>query len=54
MRIVEPVLRLAGPLAHDEPLERLALGLDHGRRRHPVLRLEAAGVGVDEQRSRPP
>ena len=42
---------LPGPLADDDPLERLALVLDHGRRRHPVLRLEAARVGVDEKRA---
>ena len=42
---------LPGPLAHDDALERLALGLDHGRRRHPVLRLEPARVGVDEERA---
>ena len=48
---VELVLGLARPLAHDDALERLALGLDHGRRRHPVLRLEPARIGVDEERA---
>ena len=41
---------LPGALAHDDALQRFALVLDHGRRRHPVLRLEATGVGVDEKR----
>ena len=41
---LEPVLARAGALAdHDQP----GLLLDDGGRRHPVLGLEAAGVGVD-------
>ena len=48
---VEAILGLARPLPHDDPLQRLALVLDHGRRGHPVLRLEAACVCVDEERA---
>ena len=48
---LEPVLGLAGPLADDEPLERLALDLDRGRRRHPVQRLVSTRVGVDQHRA---
>ena len=42
---LEPVLRLARPLADDDAL---AVLLDHGRRRHPVQGLVAPGVCVDE------
>ena len=48
---LELVLRLAGALAHDEARERIALGLDHRRRRHPIQGLEAPGVVVDEHRA---
>ena len=43
---LEPVLALE--LAHDDPVGLL---LDDRRRRHPVLRLVAAGVGVDQHRA---
>ena len=46
---LEPVLGLARALAHDDR-QRVALLLDHRRRRHPVERLVAAGVGVHEHR----
>ena len=45
---LEPVLRLAGSLAYDD---RALVFLDHRRRSHPVQRLVAARVGVDEDRA---
>jgi hypothetical protein len=42
---LEPVLRAPGALAHHDHVVPL---LDHGWRRHPVQRLVAAAVGVDE------
>ena len=48
---LEPILARAGALAHDE---HVAAVLEHGRRRHPVERLEPAGVGVHEHASRRP
>ena len=45
---VEPVLGVAGMLAHDDVTVRL---LDHRRRRHPVGRLVAAVVGVHHHRA---
>src|SRR5215207_7906588 len=45
---LEPVPGAAGTLAHDEQVARL---LDDGRRRHPVQRLVAARVRMDEHRS---
>ena len=48
---LEPVLGLARALADDEALERIAFLLDHRRRRHPVERLVAARVRMDEDRA---
>src|SRR5437763_8608237 len=48
---VEPVLRRARSLAHHDPLERIALLLHDRRRRHPVLGLVPARVGVDHHRA---
>ncbi len=45
---LQPVLGLARSLTDDEPGERVAVLLDHGRGRHPVERLVAARVGVHE------
>ena len=47
---LEPVLGLARALAHDEDAVVL---LDHGRRRHPVQRLDlvAVTVGPDHDRA---
>ena len=45
---LEPVLAASGALADDE---HVAAVLEHRRRRHPVERLVAAGVGVDEHRA---
>ncbi len=45
---LEPVLAPTGALAHDDHVARV---LDDGRRCHPVQRLVAAGVGVDQHRS---
>ena len=45
---LEPVLAAAGALADDE---QLAVLLEHDGRRHPVQRLEATGVGMDEHRA---
>ena len=48
---LEPVLGLARALAHDHLGGRALNLLDHRRRRHPVERLVATGVGVDQDRA---